>query len=105
MTDNSQAMSTEYQNTLKEVYETAVNRPIGHEWEYNDYTFIKTNAISDIASSQHSVVRLMNPDGNKVEMYVVDNFDDWESFAETVLELVEYDPDDLNDWLNRDWEQ
>jgi len=105
MADNTQTTNREYQNTLKEVYETVMNRPIDHEWEYKNYTFIKGNSIPSIESSDHSVVRLMNPDGNKVEMYTVNSFDNLESFAETVLELVEYDPDDLNDWLGRNNEQ
>ena len=92
-------MNDEYQNTLKEVYETVVNRPNGYQWQYGDYTFIKHDGF---LSPRHSEVGLMNPNGNKVEAYTVALFDDWESFAGAVLELVEYGPDDLYDWLNRD---
>jgi len=92
-------MNEEYQNTFKEVYETAANRPNGYQWEYKDYTLLKAEKA---LTTRHSEVRLYNPEMNKVQCYIISAFEDWETFAQKVLELVEYDPNDLHDWVNRE---
>lgn len=89
---------TDRQNTLKEVYEHALNVPNGKSWKYHSFTFLKSEAT---LSPNHSEVTVLNPDGTKVESYTVEAFDSFDDFAAKVHELIEYDPDDLSDWLNR----
>jgi len=91
---------TEYQNTLKEIYETVLNKPNGTEWEHHGFTFRKVD-LGEMASPDHSEVMVLNPDGTKVESYTIGAFDSFDDFAAKVHELIEYDPDDLSDWLNR----
>lgn len=93
---------SEHQNVLKEIYETAANRPNGYTWSYNEYTFEKVDLGGPISSPRHSEVNVYNSAGNKVECFSVAVFDDWEAFAERFFEVVECDPDDLYDWLNRE---
>lgn len=97
----SEETVTEYQNTLKEIYETALDRPNGEWWEHHGFTFWKVE-MGKFASLNHSEVVVLNPEGERVESYTVEAFDSFDDFAETVHELIEYDPDDLSDWLNRD---
>jgi len=73
------------QNTLKDVYQNAINRPAVFEWKYQGFTFRKIDALD----GNHSEVEFYNPDGEKVESYTVEAFDSFEQFAETVIELVE----------------
>jgi len=89
------------QNTIKDVYDNAINRPDGFEWEYNGYTFRKAQSFG----GNHSEIALYNSQGNKVESYTVGAFDSFKEFSETVLELVEYGPDNLQDWLDYRREQ
>jgi len=92
---------SENQNTLKDVYCNAINRPGGFEWEYQGYAFRKL----DTFGGNHSEVGLYNPEVVRVESYSIEAFDSFEQFAEKVIELVEYDPKDMDDWLNYRREQ
>jgi len=92
---------SENQNTLKDVYCNAINRPGGFEWEYQGFTFRKL----DTFGGNHSEVGLYNPEVVKVESYSIEAFDSFEQFAETVIELVEYGPEDMDDWLEYRREQ
>jgi len=92
-------MNHKYHNTFKEVYETAADRPSGHEWEYRGYTFIKTGAT---LTRYNPEVDLVNSKGNTVETYSVAEYDSWKAFSDAVFEIVEYGPDDLQDWRYRE---
>lgn len=82
---------------LREVYENAIDRPNGFMWEYADYIFRK---VDGPWSSNHSEVALCNEDGKKVESYTISAFDSFLDFAESVERLMDYGPEDVEDWLD-----
>jgi hypothetical protein len=82
------------------VYENAIERPGGYEWEYAGYTFKK----HDTVGTNHSEVNLYNEQGKSVECYTISAFDSFLDFAEKVEALMDYGPDSMTDWLNRNRE-
>jgi hypothetical protein len=82
---------------LREIYENAIERPNGFMWEYAGYTFQKADGPW---TSHHSEVALYNEDGNKVESYTLFAYDSFLDFAEDVERLMDYGPEDAQDWLD-----
>ena len=84
----------------RSVYSDALDVNPGFQWHYNGYTFEKVGSEQQLTSGDHSEIKMVNEAGKQVELFNVEAFEDFESFHRNVNEVVEYNPDDLQDWLD-----
>jgi hypothetical protein len=52
-------------------------------------------------SPDHSEWAFYNPIGNKIESFTLNAFKDFSDFRQRLDEIIEYDPDTMKEWLNR----
>lgn len=88
-------------DTLEDFYEEVEMLTPGTEFEFEGYTLRKVE-VGGVSPSDHSEVMAVNPDGNKVESYTLSAFDSCSEWRSKLMKLIEYDPDDLEDWLTRE---
>ena len=84
-------------DSLEDLYDNGSMWEPGVEFEYREYLLKKV----DLGPPDHSEFKIINDDGIKVESVTVSAFDSFESFKSFIDEVVDYDPDSLEDWLNR----
>jgi hypothetical protein len=84
----------------KSVYSDALDLNPGFQWHYNGYTFEKVDPGRQLTSGNHSEIKMVNEAGKQVALFSVEAFEDFESLYKIVNKIVEYNPDDLQDWLD-----
>jgi hypothetical protein len=80
---------------LDDLYKHSPSMSPGHEFNYKGWKFKKCDGV------EHSVYMLINPDGNQIENLTIRGYNSKKEFKEKVEEIIEYNPDDMHDWLNR----
>lgn len=85
--------------TLRDLYENGSMMTPGTTFEYRGYTLKK--AGGGVGNVDHSEYMVLNSDGRKVESFTVNAFDSFGAFKQRLDEVVDYDPEDMNDWLSR----
>lgn len=89
-------------NNLKDLYKEGSSMAKGYEFNYKGWTFRKCGSESDILSgAEHSEFMLFNPKGNHIETLSIMAFDSEKEFINRIDEILEYNPEDMKDWLNR----
>lgn len=68
--------------------------------EYKGYTLEKCNAGSEISPPDHSEVNIYNKDGIKIETVSL-NAMQYIEFINLLDKIIQTDPDDMDDWLQR----
>lgn len=89
--------------SLYDIFQDPSRWAPGVTQEYRGYELKKVD-IGPIGPSDHSEFMVLNRDGRKVESFTLSAFDSWGEFREKLDNLIDYDPEDLADWLNRDTE-
>lgn len=87
--------------SLEDFYDEVEMLTPGTEFEFKGYTLKKVD-VGGVSPPDHSEVKAVNPDGKKVESYTLSAFDSYEDWHSRLMKLIEYDPDDLEDWLTRE---
>lgn len=82
-------------DSLKDCYENAEVLSDGVEFTYRGYTLRK------VGGGGSSELMILNRDGTKVESYTAGAFDSFSEFQNSLDKVIDYDPDDLESWLNR----
>ena len=87
--------------TLKDLYEGGADMmSAGTEFEYRGYI------LEQASTARGTELKVVNPNGRggkrrKVESLSPAAFDTYAEFESKVNEIVDYDPEDLDDWLSR----
>jgi hypothetical protein len=89
--------------SLKETFDMARTYAEGVTQEYRGYELTKVETPG--LSPDHSEWALYNRQGVKVESYTLEAFDDFQTFKDRLDELINYDPDSLQEWLDHRREQ
>lgn len=87
---------------LKEYYHNIEMLSPGYSCKYKGYTLQKIKIDSPTASPNHGEVYVLNRQNNHVETLGVITFDNFEEFKTKLDEIINYNPEDLDDWLNRE---
>jgi len=85
--------------SLSDFFEQITVLTEGYEFEYRGYTLRKAETKS--LSPAHSTVEVLNTDRNHVETLNLGAFGSVESVNTFLDKILEYDPDSVDDWLNR----
>lgn len=98
-------INTMSEKKLRDFFENIDMYTPGYEIEYRGYTLQKHGEEGDIPPD-HSECKVINTDGTVVESLSVgayrNNYEDsFENFRQVLDDIIEYDPDSLEDWLNR----
>lgn len=86
-------------DSLSDFFEQITVLTEGYELEYHGYTLRKAETKS--LSPAHSTVEVLNTDGNHVETLNLGAYGSVESLKTFLDGVLEYDPDSVEDWLNR----
>lgn len=86
-------------DSLKDLYENGRMMSPGTTFTYRNYTLKKAGAAG--GAPDHSEYMLLNQNGVKVESYTIGAFDSYQAFKARVDELIDFDPDTMDEWLNR----
>lgn len=81
--------------SLRDLYQDPYTPSSGYSFEYRNYVLKKSEG------TEHSVFEIYNERGRKVENFTVDAFKSYEKFQKKLDELIDYNPDSMDDWLNR----
>jgi len=91
-------MSTE-PAILRYLFKSSERLSAGTCINYCGYTLKKSGG--GVSSSEHTEWAILNRDGTKVESLTTNAFDTFDTFQSRVDKIIEYDPDTIEDWLNR----
>lgn len=85
---------------LQDIYDNAVMRTNGHTVQYRSLELEKV----DWVHPEHTEYAVYNNDGEKIESLTVNAFDSYDDFQNFLDEIADYQPDSMQDWLNREGE-
>lgn len=86
---------------LQELYDSITMLTPGESITYKGYTLQKVDAGGEISPPDHTELGVINREGKRVENLTVGAFDSFTEFKNRIDEIIEYDPDDMSDWLSR----
>jgi hypothetical protein len=91
--------ASETDDPIEALYQESTMWAEGTTVAYRGYQLRKVESVG--LSGRHSEWAVYNQEGAKVESYTVAAFDSAAEFRDSLDEVIEYDPENLRDWLNR----
>jgi len=85
-------------DSIQDLYENAEMMSPGTTFDYRGYTLKKVDG--GFGNSDHTEYMVLNREGRQVESYTIAAFDSFGAFQSRLDDLVDEDPDDLEDHLN-----
>jgi hypothetical protein len=87
--------------SLEDVYENALMRTNGHSIQYENLQLEKV----EWPHPEHTEYSVYNRNGEKIESLTISAFDSLEDLENLLNDIAEYEPEDMDDWLEYRREQ